>query len=266
MKEKDKVENIENNILNEEAILKKEKQKAGAIEKDIIKTEKIIDKEARKISGESKEKNNNTAIFIVLGIAALIILICVIAVFYRHSSNNFKYLGIEFNKNYMKNIIFYTAKVPVIDVYGDTQAYKEIDFRNDPRKLKDIIVDVNGSVKFIKTDTVYVSYGEIDRCGDNSLAATNLGFFLAATNMNYKGAIDDPDYVNNTNIPYVNCQTHPNNTVLLVKSGNETKIAQTGDNCYELVFKECEMLKATEKFELTILDQYMKGITKNKGN
>ena len=54
MEEKNKVENIENNILNEEAILKEEKQKAGAIERDIAKTEKIINKEARKIDGENE--------------------------------------------------------------------------------------------------------------------------------------------------------------------------------------------------------------------
>jgi len=53
MEEKNKVENIENNILNEEAILREEKQKA--IEKDIDKTEKIIDKEARKIDGGNRE-------------------------------------------------------------------------------------------------------------------------------------------------------------------------------------------------------------------
>jgi predicted nucleic acid-binding Zn ribbon protein len=261
MKEKDKIENIENNILNEESILKKEKQKAEATEKDIAKTEKVIDKEARKIS-EPEEKNNNTAIFIVFGIAILIILICVIAVFLRYNSNNFKYAGMEFNKNYMGDITFYTAKVPAIDAYGNIQLYKEIDFRNDPRKLRDVTVDVNGSIKFIKNNMVYVSYGEMEQCGNNGLAATNLGIFLSTTNLNYKGALDDPDYINSTAIPYVNCQTHPNNTVILIKSGNETKIEKTSDNCYEIVFKDCEMLKATEKFEVIILDQYMKEITK----
>jgi len=257
MKEKNKVENIENNILNEEAILKKEKNNAEAIEKDLVKTEKIIEEEAEKISGEPKEKNKNAAIFIVLGIAVLIILICVIAVFYRYSSNNFKYEGIEFNKNYMGNILFYTAKVPIIDSYGKISGYKEIDFRNDPRKLKDVTIDVNGDINFIKSNTVYVSYGEMKQCGDSVLAATNLGLFLSATNIKYKGAVDDSDYINNTNVPYANCQTNPDNTVILLKEGNETKIAQTGNNCYELVFKECEILKLTEKFELIILKQYM---------
>ena len=262
MKEKNKVENIENNILNEEAILKKEKRKTKAIEEDIVKTEKVIEKEARKISGKSEEKNNNTSLFVVLAIAVLIILICIIAVFFRYDSNNFKYMGIEFNKNYMGQIIFYTAKIPVTNSQGIISGYHTIDFRNDPRELNNVIVNVTGNIKFIKNSIVYVSFGEMEKCEDNGLAATNLGFFLGATDINYKGAVDDSNYINSTNVPYVNCQTHPNNTVLLIKSGNETKIEQTSDNCYELIFKECEVLKATEDFQLITLSQYIKKISK----
>jgi len=215
-----------------------------------------------KKSGETKEKGNNTSLFIVLAIALLIILICVIAVFYRYSSNNFTYAGIEFNKNYMGEIVFYTAKIPVMNNYGIISGYKEIDFRNDPRKLKNINITTNGNIKFANKDLAYVSYGELKQCGDSSLAATNLGIFMSITDTQYKGAIDDSDYVNNTNIPYVNCQTHPDNTVILIKSGNETKIIQTAKNCYELVFKECDILKVTEKFEIAILEQYIKTVTK----
>jgi len=261
MKEKNKVTNIENNILNEEAVLKKEKQKTEAIEKDINKTGNIIDREVKKITEKPKEKNNNTAIFVVLGIALLILLICAIAVFYRYSSNNFKYGGIEFNKNYEGSVTFYTGMVPITDDYGNIQAYRKIDLRNDPRKLKDVAVDLNGSINFIKNSTLYVSYGEMKQCIETGVAATNLGLFLATTDVSYLGAIDDPDYANSTTVPYVNCQTHPNNIVLLIKSGNETQVTQTGNNCYELVFKECEILKVTEKFELTVLDQYMKDIS-----
>jgi len=262
MKEKNKVENIENNILNEEAILKGKKREAETIKKDITQTEKTIGEEAKKIEGESKEKNRG--VFIVLSIAVLILLVCIIAVIYRYDSNNFNYAGIEFSKNYMGEILFYTAKVPAVDSYGSIKGYKEIDFRNDPRDLDNLIVDVNGSIKFLRSKTTYVSYGQMNTCGDTILAATNLGFFLAATNIKYKGAIDDSDYINNTNAPYVNCQTHPDNTVIMIKEGNETKITQTNRNCYELVFKDCEILKSTEKFELIILDQYMKSLDKNE--
>jgi len=211
---------------------------------------------------EKKDKSNNTSLFVVLAIALLIILICAIAIFYRYNSNDFKYAGIEFNKNYMGDITFYTAKIPVTNNQGVISGYKEVDFRNDPRKLKDVIVNTSGNIKFADAEWAYVSYGEMKQCGDNSLAAANLGVFMSITDTKYRGALDDSDYLGNPNIPYVNCQTHPDNTVILVKSGNETKIEQTAENCYELVFKECDILKVTEKFEVTILKQYMESINK----
>jgi len=89
MEEKNKIDNIANNILNEEAILKEEKQRAGAIEKDIVKTEKIIEKTARKIEGKNNEneiieerkrkvidffKKSPSWIFIIIILLALLIL------------------------------------------------------------------------------------------------------------------------------------------------------------------------------------------------
>jgi len=85
MEEKNKVENIENNILNEEAILDEKKQEARIIEKDLIRTGKIIEKEAKKISGENDIieerkkkainfiKNNPSLIFYVVLILLIIL-------------------------------------------------------------------------------------------------------------------------------------------------------------------------------------------------
>ena len=47
MEEKEKIENIENNILNEEAVLKKEKREVEAIEKDIANTSKIVEDQTK---------------------------------------------------------------------------------------------------------------------------------------------------------------------------------------------------------------------------
>jgi len=219
-------------------------------------------KEEKKIEN-SKQENSNTALIIVFSIAGLIILACIIAVIFRYNSNSFKYEGIEFDKVYMGNIAFYTAKIPVTDDYGKITRYQNIDFRNDPRTLNDLTVNTSGNITFVDNKLTYISYGLLNQCGDNGLAATNLGLFMSLTDTKYKGAVDDSDYKNSTNSPYVNCQTHPNNTVVLIKAGNETKIEQTNTNCYELVFKDCEILKATEKFELTILEQYIKGLATN---
>jgi len=74
MEEKNKVDNIENNILNEEAILKEEKTKAGAVEKEGRKSSgesEIIEERQKKIVNFFKKSPN--LIFIILLFALLIL-------------------------------------------------------------------------------------------------------------------------------------------------------------------------------------------------
>jgi asparagine N-glycosylation enzyme membrane subunit Stt3 len=78
MEEKDKVENIENNILNEEAVLKGEKQKAKEIEKDIAQTGKLIVGEAKVLEERKKKiinftRNNPSFIFYVILVFLIIL-------------------------------------------------------------------------------------------------------------------------------------------------------------------------------------------------
>jgi hypothetical protein len=172
-------------------------------------------------------------------------------------TNKFTYQGIGFERHYVGQIELYTAQVPLKDSLGQITGYMAIDFRNDPRELRGISVDTPGGIGFVKDKLTYVSYGDLKQCGNNTLAAANLGIFLSDAGIDKKGALDNESYANNTYIPYVNCQTHPDNTVILVKSGNETRIEQTAKNCYELISKDCEIIRATEKFELAVLDQYL---------
>ena len=47
------------------------------------------------------------------------------------------------------------------------------------------------------------------------------------------------------------------NTVIILKDGAETKIEQTANNCYEISFANCEVLKAVERFELQVMSEYV---------
>ena len=93
---------------------------------------------------------------------------------------------------------------------------------------------------------------------DNTLAAANLGVFLVDAGIRKKAALDNESATRNTTIPFVNCDTNPSDTVILVHSGNETAVKQTESNCYEIIVKDCDILRATERFELTVLEQYAK--------
>jgi len=78
MEEKDKVENIENNILNEEAILKQEKHKAESIEKDITRTGRIVEDEAKILESRKQKfidffKKSPSWLFLIILFALLIL-------------------------------------------------------------------------------------------------------------------------------------------------------------------------------------------------
>jgi hypothetical protein len=194
----------------------------------------------------------------ILAVAIVIfILLIFLGLYHAKSLNNFNYNGIDFNRTYFGKIVLYTAKVPAIDESGTVRTLVDVDFRNDPRKLENIPVKAQSGIKFLK-GIAYVSYqSDIAVCEDNMLAAVNLNTFLKTFGVAYKGALDNKEKAIESNLTYATCNSYPNNTVIHIINGNQTQIIQKSDNCYEIVSNNCEILKATEKFELQILEQYL---------
>jgi len=232
-------------------------EKRTTKKKDIVKEEKQEEKERAKSGTKSHtdilEKQVRVIVLIIIG---LIIIIAVVIIL-RQNSYSFKYEGISYKKVSQGNILLYRATVPTYDEYGNAQGQITIDFRNDPRTLGDVKINISDGIYFSNEQKNYISYN-ITSCPDNSLAGANLGFFLNYFKIDYKAGLDDPDYknANITNIPYVNCKTKPFSTVIHISNGNETSISKVSANCYELKFSNCEILKVTERFELEMLKQY----------
>jgi hypothetical protein len=199
-------------------------------------------------------KNYIVTFLIIIAIAAVI----VPAVLYSKNSASFVYEGVSFTKNYTGSILFYTAHVPYINSIGEIAGYVTVDFMNNPRKLEYIKFYFE-NLAFIKNKPVYVSYQPSEKTYEHgNLAGANLGRFLRTIGLNPKAAMNDKNYLNNTNLPYVNCENTPNNTVIMIAEANESFIQQTSLNCYKIFFSEKEILEATERFELTIIEEFMK--------
>src|SRR3989344_3407752 len=106
--------------------------------------------EAKDIGDFNKEINEIKSFFskidksyINTGIIVLIIILAVwLSLQYYQSYNNFEYNGIGFNRTYFGKILFYEANVPLINQAGQVVRYTQIDFRNDPREIEDIPVNV----------------------------------------------------------------------------------------------------------------------------
>ena len=204
--------------------------------------------------------NKNIIFALVLVVIGAIILFSLMS--YISNVNKFTYKGINFEKTQQGTIVLYTAKIPVRDDSTNKVSYIGIDFRNDPRKLEDISVNIQAYL-FKTSNVTYISYQNTNKTyEDGTLAGANLGRFLSTIGLNAKAAMSDKSFKNNTSLPYVTCNTNPNNTVITLYEGNKDLIAQTGENCYVLIYTDTDILRVTEKFELSILEKIMTGTGK----
>jgi hypothetical protein len=222
--------------------------------------EKIKNKKEDSDQNEKNEEkvNMDKQAFILLGIFATIIIIALSAFAYMHYRDNFSYSGLKFVKTTQGIVDFYTTKIPLMDEQGKIISYITADFRNNPKELKNIKVNIT-NINFITNKPLYVSYGDLKICPDNMLAAVNLDIFLSDTGLKSKrSALSNQTYALMTNNTYANCQTNPDNTIILLRNGEETKVEQTAKNCYEIISNDCDILNATERFQLAMLEEYMK--------
>lgn len=244
------------------------------VKKDIIEdleeSEEGEKETAEEVSKDVKEKQNKQLRWAVILMISVIVITIAVPVIVNKFFNSFEYINLDFQKTHQGKIIFYSTKIPLVDkapaigyITPDqiTGTYS-INFRNDPRKLKDIKMKVSenmsSDIKFIKSNIVYISLNpNMERCDDNSLALMNLASFLKTfAGIEMKAAYSDKNLSTET-IPYVTCENNSKNTVIEVDSSDMTEITKINDNCYKLTYSDCEITQLTEKFQLILLDKYM---------
>lgn len=222
----------------------KKAEKAGKTEK----TEKT----------KSTEKQVGIAVWVMVGILALLIILTI----FLFQNRTFEHSGITFKKISYGKIILYSAQVPVLDRGGVLTGYVPIDFRNDPRDLTDIPINIEGDIKFLDGSKVYVSINpEMEACEDNGLAMANLGIFFADAGLEAKSAFTNKTQAEEAGLPYKTCFDSLLSTIIVIDSGPQTAITQTANNCYAITYNNCEITRATERFQLAVLEQHINKIT-----
>ena len=221
---------------------------------------KNIKKSTKKLTAKQKQDRQlKGAVILMVGILAIIILVPLIKIYIF---DRFEYLGLDFQKTQLGNYRFYSTRIPVLLTEKEI-GYFSINFRNDPRKLEDInFKKITYAPVFQKDKVVYISTGKIEReCNEGTAAVLTIsGFLNQFAQMNVSGALSDKEIAEANNLSYVTCSTHPENTVINIIEGNKTEIRQTRDNCYELEYNECEVLKVSEKFILEIIKGYLQDV------
>ncbi len=212
-----------------------------------------------------KKQNSQLKWALFLMISFLII---VIAVPYMQMNfiNKFSYNGLTFQKTKIGELMFYSTKFPVISLTGETIGDYAVNLRNDPRKLGNVFTNVsNGTIRFAidgeKFGTVYITLNPAMKiCEDTVISMAGLSAFLGDSGLEVKSAYSDEAYAKQQNATYRWCDSSQFDTVIYVTDGEKTSIKEIDDNCYQIEFTNCEILQASEKFQLLILEEYMKRV------
>ena len=207
------------------------------------KKKKAID-EFQKISEEAV-KGKQIGIFVAIG---AIVLFLIILSAYNYYASNFTYLDLKFSKVKFGKLDFYYAKIPLFNTNGEITGNYNLYIRNDPRELEDI--KINGQIR-MKPKIIMAS--DDIKCEDAGIAGGELGAIIGLWSRIIPGTTNRT-IAEKEGKTYASCSLkdgmYIDSTVLTFKTGNVTEIRQTGKDCYEVSVKDCEILRATERFIL----------------
>jgi len=246
--------------------------------------ETIPESEEKKKNREAiKQKQNKQIVWAVVLMVSMIAIIIAVPYLRDNVFSKFNYQGMTFQKMMVGQLEFYNTKLPVYSqssysgvgtglvVEEESQKKQtgsyELSLRKDPRELDNITVDLDiNNITFVKSRTVYVTYNASDPiCQHNVISAADLAnFLLNFGNFDVKGAFMDKDYAEANKIPYVTCENSPDNTVIMVVAGNESRISKVKDRCYKIEYANCDMVGVIDKFILSISEGYLNSVKGDK--
>ena len=234
---------------------------------NIKKQEKIENKYEKTTSSKDelkKEKTKHvflTIVFIVVILGSLFLSYFLTDKYMNdRNSNSFEYHGLKYEKTKLGDITFYETHIPVQEDGLITGSYK-MGIRNDPRELEYINVTIKEpeELDFYGLRTIYIVVDkDLKNCDLTIVSIATLTNFLETFgNFELDSGTNSREIANELNLSYVSPATYPKNTIITLKSGNETKIEKTRYNHYELDFNECEVNQVMDKFIVEIINQYM---------
>ncbi len=218
------------------------------------------EKDDSEVSSFLKKKQNKQIIWAIIFMLFVFFIFFIVPYFVKNYMNSFFYAGLNFQKTKQGQVFYYSTYVPITNQKLQVTGSYPVNFKNDPRKIEYIKVDVNSSeLSFFRENIVYMTIASNSpKCEYNIVAGARLAAFLNGfAGMNVAGALDNKTAAEESKLPYVTCKTNPMNTVILLKSGDKTEIRKLDKNCYELRYKACEILDVTERFQMEILKNYM---------
>ncbi len=210
----------------------------------------------KEISEEVIPKRKTKEIYVILAFMAGLVILFLISVSIFNSLKIFDYEGLTFTKERFGEIpvfhYYYYINNPIT---GNVIAKYNLYLRNDPREND---VPIEGEIEFLSPQEYhYISVNGtgLEQCPQSSLAIGTLSAFLTNNQLSVKGASPESEIAEKEVVPYITCENTKDRVVILIQSGNETKIERIGKRCHVISVSNCEILEAIEKFEVqSILD------------
>lgn len=219
-----------------------------------LEKEKKLDASVAK-EKDSKETGERQVRYIVIGMAA-ILLVAIFVYYMVQSLKKFEYAGLDFEKIMNGKLPLYRVKIPVTTNQGGIIANYNLYLRNDPRELREI--EINETIRIMPSVVVSLSPEADTGCSDSIIAGGNFFSFLRAAGIDVAVAYNNESYAKERNATYAVCDNDAEYSLVTIKRGDDNRILNTGD-CYTLEFKECDILKTTERF-IVALYAHSKGI------
>ncbi len=198
-----------------------------------------------------KPKNNE--VIWVVGTMIVIILALVLMPMFMRMFATFDYQGLTFTREKFGDIPVYHYSYYFTDNVGQQYQYN-LYLRNDPRTN---VVPIDSNIKFKEDRKVYVTLNStaLAQCPNGLRDIASIARFLSDNLISVQAGNIDGEIAAANNLTYATCENRPDNVVIAVLPGNETKITQKNE-CYTVSYTTCEeVLPALEKFMMeSILD------------
>ena len=191
-----------------------------------------------------KEAQNKQLVWIV-GVMIALILVFLIANSIFRGLNKFEY----------NDLTFTNTKLGEIDLYhyyyyfdDEGKIYQNnVYLRNDPRVLDAIPVE-GGDIVYPRGKFIYMTSNNTGllECPESTLAVAQLANFLTNNQLTVRaGTLIEEEARNEAK--YITCEIRPDNPVIEISKGSETKI-EISDTCYKITVNNCEILEVVERF------------------
>ncbi len=225
-------------------MVKEKKVKKKPVKKETEKEDKKVEKEEEENKrSRGYERHTKTAVIIMVVIIAAIFL----AHWISQEIRTFEYEGIDFYKEKEGEIIYYKSMLGYVTATGEVPFLLKL--RHDPRESGRIPID--GKIR-LKKEVILSLSPEVTNCTDTYVTVIDFARTLKAFGIKASAATTDRKYAREHNATLADCKNAGEETVVVMREGNETRITQNKD-CYVVEIKDCEIRQGFERFMLEFI-------------